>query len=287
MHFKRGRGSGKKAAITLYVIIALIVVAAGLLTYFFMPDIFRVGFSKQKAQQILTEQSEALRDAVLKCVSSTVKLCLNEIGMKGGYYYVGDLWYSNYAGPKYIVVYTDEVGKFVNKLPSVNAILSKSLVDCLDDKGYDQINDCINFDGYRRFFSVDRAPTPKLSVSAGDCNVYIAIDWPMTLSKFTLAGTTKKEINQKNATLPICLREIWELANDIINMEIQGKEWVNNADAYIIAHPFTMKRIDMRMQYYPTFKQPLFMLKTIPFRPDEEPFPFYFGIDKERRMGIT
>lgn len=274
----------KRGAITLYVIIAIIIVVAGLLLWLLAPDLLRIGFSKQKGQQILASQSENLRDNIVRCVEDAVKSCLNEIGMKGGYYYVGDLWYSDFAGPKYIVVYTDEVGKFVNKLPSVNAILSKSLVDCMDDKGYDQINDCVNFDGYRRFFSVDRAPTPTLSVSAGDCNVYIAIDWPMTLSKFTLAGTIKKEINQKNATLPICLREIWELANDIINMEIQGKEWVNSADAYIIAHPFTMKRIDIQVQYYPTFKQPLFLLKTIPFRPDEEPFPFYFGIDKEVRI---
>jgi len=277
---------GKRGAITLYVIIAIIIVIAGSLVYFFAPDLFRVGFSKQKAQQIMIEHSEDLKDSVVKCVGDTVNLCLNEIGRKGGYYFVSDLWFSDFAGPKYMVVYTDEQGKLVNKLPSVDNILSKSLNDCMNDKGWDMVDDCINFGAYQRFFSIEQS-TKSINVRAGDCNVYVAIDWPMKLSKFTLAGTTQQDINQKNATLPICLDEIWRVANDIVNMEIEGKEWVNNADAYIRDHPYTMKRIDMQVQYYPTYLQPIFMLQTRPYRQDEEPFPFYFGIDKEKRIGVA
>ncbi len=283
MHKKRGYG--KKAAITIYVVVALVVIASGILVYYFQPDLFRIGFSKQKAQEILIERAENLRDAVVKCIGDTVKLCLNEIGRKGGYYYVGDLWFSNFSGPKYMVVYTDEQGNLVNKLPTVDTILKKSLNDCMDDKGWDQVDKCINFGAYRRFFSVEQG-AKNITVTAGDCNVYVSIDWPMKLSKLTLAGTVEQSINQKNATLPICLEEIWRVANDIVNMEIEGKEWVNNADIYIRNHPQTLKKIDIRVQYYPTYLQPIFMLQTIPFRLGEEPFPFHFGIDKEKRMGV-
>jgi hypothetical protein len=287
---RKGRCKGKKAAITLYVIIALVIVAAGLLVYFLAPDIFKVGFSKQKGEQILTTQSENLRDTVTKCVSDTVKSCLFEIGRKGGYYYVSDLWFADYAGPKYFVVYADENGRLVNKLPSLNMILTKSLNDCMGARGWDDIDTCINYDKFERHFSIEKGKGKEakrsIAVAAGDCNVYVGIDWPMSLSKFTLAGSVKKDINQKNATLPICLDEIWRVANDIVNMEIAGNEWVNAADKYILDHPQTLKLIDIQVQYYPTYKQPIFILVTRPTRPGEEAFPFYFGINKEKVMGV-
>mgnify|MGYP000007313310 CR=1 FL=1 len=287
---KKEASKAKKAAITLYVVIALVVVAAGLIVYFLAPDLFRVGFSKQKAQQILTTQSENLRDTVAECIGETVKSCLFEIGRKGGYYYVADLWFADFAGPKYFVVYADENGRLVNKLPSLHMIFTKSLNDCMMARGWDDVDDCIDFGKFERFFSFEKGKERegrKITVTAGDCNVYVSIDWPMTLSKFTLAGTTKKEINQKNVTLPICINEVWRVANDIVNMEIKGDEWVNAADTYILNHTQTLKIIDVQVQYYPTFKQPIFMLMTRPTRPGEEPFPFYFGIDKEKRMGVT
>lgn len=282
---QKNRKRKKRGAITLYVIIAIVILAAALIVYFLRPDIYRIGFSKQKAAQLLTTQSENLRDTVSNCITATVKSCLEEIGRKGGYYFVGDLWFTDFAGPKYIIVYTDENGRFVNKLPSLHIMLTKSLNDCMDARGWSEVDTCIDFGKFKKYFSIEQEER-KLSVSAWNCEVNVGIDWPMKLTKFTLAGSVQQDINQKNATLPICLDEIWRIANDIVNMEIEGKEWVNYADKYIIDHPQSLKYIDIRVQYYPTYKQPIFMLQTVPFRKDETPFPFFFVIDKEKRMGV-
>jgi len=275
------RGKARKGQIALWVIVALIIIAAGVAAYLLFPDFFRVGFSKQKAQEIMFEQSENLRDSVAYCISEAVKYCLNEIGKRGGYYYVSDLWYVDFAGPKYVVVYRDEQGNYINKLPSLDRILGESLNNCMNEEGWARVDDCVNLDSFKKFFNVEELKDRIITVTAGRCNVYINISWPMKLSKTTLAGKVEQKIEQKDVTLPLCLKEVWEVANDIVNMEVNDKDWANNADEYIRQHSETLKRIDIQVQHYPTYKQVIFMLKSIPYRIKEEPYPFYFVIVRE------
>ncbi|MEM2707916.1 MAG: hypothetical protein QXQ30_02495 [Candidatus Pacearchaeota archaeon] len=267
----------QKAQIAIWVIVALIIVVAGIVAYLLFPDIFRIGFSREKAQKIIFEQSENLRNTINYCASETVKYCLEEIGKRGGYYNVDDLSFVDFAGKKYIIVYKVNEN-FVNHLPSLDRIFNKSLQECMDAEGWKKFRDCVKLDNYKKFFDINELSSPKIVAMPLAYDVFINISWPLLLSKTTLAGKVEQKIEQKEAILPLNVQAVWEVANDIVNMEVNGNQWFNYADKYVQSHPDLLKYVSIRVQNYPTYQQRIFMLQSIPFRPKEEVFPFYFVV---------
>lgn len=274
----------QKAQVALWVIVALIVIIAGVLVYLLFPDIFLIGFSREKAQKIIFEQSENLRDTISYCVSETVKYCLKEIGTRGGYYYVDDLDYVDFAGKKYIVVFYDSnSGKCINKFPSLDRIIGKSLNECMEAEGWKRVDDCVKLDSFKKFFDIKILKERSLKVDTEEeCNLVVNIDWPMKLSKVTLAGKVEQQIQQKEGIIIMCVKRVWEVANDIVNIEVNAncsfvEGWVKYADNYI-ANNRDLVYIDLRSQNYPNYTRTIFMLKSKPHLPKEEEFPLYFVI---------
>jgi len=271
----------KKGQIAIWIIVALIIIVLGISAYLLFPDFFKIGFNKQKARQIMLEQSENLRDTIAYCAEETVKYCLDKIGKRGGYYYVDDLKKIDYAGNKTVIVYCDDKN-YTNKLPSLDYIFDKSLQQCMDAEGWGMFDNCVKLDNFKRFFSIKELDKKKLHVFAPtDCDVAINLSWPLLLSKTTLAGKVEQRIEQKEIVFPMCVKKVWDVANDIVILDIE-RGWYNHADEYIRNNAYKLQNIDIKTQV-PTgnFRSTIFMLSSVPFRPKEKEFPFYFVISGE------
>jgi hypothetical protein len=277
----------KKGQIAIWVIVALVIVVLGIAAYLIFPDFFRIGFNKQKAKQIILEQSENLRDTIAYCTEETVKYCLDKIGRRGGYYNVDSLKKFDFAGDKYVVVYCDN-GQYINKLPSLNYIFDVSLQQCFENEGNNMIDNCVKLNNFKRFFSIKELERRKINVNAySDCDVYVNISWPMLLSKTTLAGKVEQKIDQKEIVFPMCVKKLWDIASDIVTLEVEKGIWYNNADKYIQDHSYEKLRyVDIKTQV-PSgeWQATIFMLKSIPFRPKEKEFSLYFVISRKDEVG--
>ena len=271
----------KRGQLAIWIIVALVIVVLGISAYLLFPDFFKIGFNKQKAKQILFEQSENLRDTIAYCSEEVVKYCLEIIGKRGGYYYVDDLKQFDFAGNKSTIVYCYD-GTFINKLPSLSIIFNKSLQDCMNKEGWEKFDNCVKLKNFEKFFSIKELNKRNLHVYAlTDCEVYINLSWPMLLSKMTLVGKVEQKIDQKEVVFPMCVKKIWDISNDIINLEIE-KGWYNNADKYIQENSYKLKNVDLRTQVPAgNYMVTIFMLTSVPFRPKEKEFPFYFAISRK------
>ncbi len=269
---------GKKGQVTLFIIIAIAVVAVVALTIVFWPRITGIFMSQQEAEAFLATQSESVRDAVYDCTESVSKEIFETIGLQAGYYNWDHLYAIEYAGPKIVVMYKDENAVRMNKLPSIEMI-AQEYQRALQDYGYDQIDSCLNnFAGFKRKMNVE--PGQKtITAQISDDDILIDIDWPITISKSGIRGDASQTLNQRDVLLLIPLGKVWRVANDIVNSEVEQEDFVNQIEEYIQSHDFLLKYISIGM-HYPTSEQSIYLLKTIPHRLGEEEFLFYFAVDR-------
>ena len=272
----------KRGQVTAWIIVAIVIVAAAVVAYALRPDLFRVGFSKQKASQILETQSANLQDSIAKCVGDAAKYCFTELGKHAGYYHYGFLPSIDYAGTKVVVMYKDVSANRINKLPSLQQILGQEFNDCMTTEGWDKVDKCVNFDAYKRYFSITELAPRQVTATADNENdiIRINVSWPMKLSKRTLIGSVAKTINQREVSLLIPLGKIWKVANDIVNYEMQQQDFIDVIEQYIGSHEFTMKNIRISSQNYPTYKQTIYLINTVPYRIGEEVYNFNFAVDR-------
>ncbi|MEM4703362.1 MAG: hypothetical protein QXP53_02675 [Candidatus Pacearchaeota archaeon] len=268
----------KRGQVTLFIVIAIVIVAVALISIFLWPSIRDRFMSEERASQILASQAEPLRDAVHDCVEKVSLEIFEKIGMQGGYYDWKTLSAIGYAGSKVIIVYKID-GQFVNQLLSLEGIADE-FNRALETDGYDKIDACLNdFKTFKKKMIVEpQARSIRAEIMPEQ--IVIIVDWPIKISKKTATKTVSQQIEQKDVLLLIPLGRLWFVANDIVTNEVNGKNFIDEIERYIRAHPYLLRYSRIAPVNYPTYQQTIYMLNTIPYRAGEKPFYFYFAVDR-------
>ena len=119
--------------------------------------------------------------------------------------------------------------------------------------------------------------TRKITAEIRDEDILIMVNWPITIKK----ARASQILEPDDLLLYIPLGNIWRVANDIVNTEVQQEEFIWKMEDYIRNHDFLLKYIRVEAQNYPSADQTAFMLRTVPYRPGEEEFLFYFAVDRD------
>lgn len=275
---KRGNSKGQ---VTLFIVIAIVIVAVIAMAVIFWPSISSLFMSQQQAQNYLSSQSANLKNAVSDCVKTTSEDGFNIIGYQAGYYDTTGLSTLTYANNDYVVVMFKNAAKQrINKLPNLGEV-EKNYALFLDTEGYDAIDSCLNdFASYKR--NMDIEPGEKnITASIYYDTVVINVDWPMTLSKSTATGKATKQINQDKVTLLIPLGYMWQTANKVTDCETQQSckyEGVEvDKDAW--NNPFRLQYINREIRSL-NANQIIFILTSTPYRTGEKEYKFNFAIDR-------
>lgn len=270
-----------KAQVTLFIIIAIVVVAVAALVIFLWPRISGLFMSQSQAQSYLTGQASQLQKAVSDCVEKESSRAFTTIGLQAGYYDTTGLNSFLFAGNDYIVVmFKDAASHRINKLPSLTQIENEYQA-FLAKEGNTAIDKCLgDLAGFKRNMDI-AAGTRTISASVYSDSVILNIDWPMKISKSTVQGTVEQSINQKPAMLLMPLGYMWQTANVVVDCETQvdckyeGIKW----DADTFNNPFRMQYITKEARSL-TKDQIVFLLESTPYRPGELPYKFNFAIDR-------
>ena len=275
---KRGNSRGQ---VTLFIIIAILVVAVAALAVVFWPQISSLLMSKQDAQAYLDTQAEPLRDAVTDCITSNSLDGFAIIGYQAGYYDTTGLNFLTFAGNSYtVVMFKDAAKQRINKLPSLSQIESQYSL-FLEEEGNDAIDDCLNdFTSFKRNMNVEPGER-KINASIYYDTIILNVDWPITISKSTAGGTATKQIQQKPISMLIPLGYMWQTANAVVdcetkvNCKYEGIEW--DKDAW--NNPYRLQYITRDARSL-NANQIIFILTSTPYRPGETAFTFNFAIDR-------
>ena len=232
-----------KGQVTLFVVLAIVLVAAVVIVYLFAPRISDVFMSEESAQKILASEVEPLKDYVYKCVEETSINFFKTTGMQGGYYYASHL---QKIGDYSVVLYKDDEGNYVNKIPSTVSIEGE-FGEYMNDEGLYKLEECIDdFKSFKRIMDVETG-TRVITVDLGSMEgaILINVDWLVTIKKAEASMT----IEQRNVKLSINLKKILGVAQDIVNYEAKGTnfliEEIGNPDDYYYNHQETLKEISI------------------------------------------
>jgi len=268
---KRG---DKRGQVTIFIIIAIVIVALGILTWRLWPQISSVFMSEAQANTFLASQEGAMKDDIQSCVRTVSEDILTQMGLHAGYYDYADLYSLEYAGPKVVVMYKNSAKERINKLPSLEA-MSGEFNKALDAKGYADIDKCLdNFTSYKKKMTVEPGAR-KISAEINEESVLIRVEWPITLKK--ARATTV--LDPGNVVLDIPLGKIWRVANDIVESEVHQQIFQGEVqDDYIASNAVTLRDISFE-NGAKSKDQVAFFVESRPAE-GESPFPFYFAVDR-------
>lgn len=271
----------KKGQITLFIIIAIVIIAVVILFAVFWPRISSLFMSQQDSQQYLASQATKIQEAITECVEKESLDAFKLMGLQAGYYDTTGLDYLYYVDNHfYIVSFKNSAGQKVNRLPSL-AQVQEQYQKFLELEGNAAIDKCLNnLNSFRKNVDIETG-NRKIIASIQSDSIMINVDWPMKLSKTTARGKVEQNINQKPIMLLIPFGSIWEVANLIVDCEVrenckyEGIEW----DKDIWDNPFRFQYVSKEARSL-NKNQIAFILTSIPYRINEEPYLFYFGIDR-------
>ncbi len=270
--------ANKRAQVTLFIIIAVVVVAVAALAVVLWPKISGLFMTRQSAEQLLATQGEQIRNAVADCVESVSYDIFYRMGLQGGYY-TTELYAVDFGGPKYVVLYKDDNKVRVNKLPRLE-LMKSEFARALEAEGNAAIDSCINnFAGFRRVVDIETG-TRKINATIAEDSIFINVDWPIKISKTTVEGTVEQTINQRQAEVLIPLGRVWTFANDIVNYEAKQDNFEDMEDSYNWKYPERREHLLLFTARAPTHEQVIYMITTEPFREAEPEYNFYFAVDR-------
>jgi len=274
------RKRGKKGQVTLFIIIAIVVVSIALLVIFLWPQISGLFMSKEAAEQYLATQAIQLQKTISECIEKESLRAFDIIGKQAGYYDKTGLRTLYFAGNDYVVVmFKNEAKQRINKLPSLGQIENEYQL-FLVKEGNEAIDKCINLAAFKRNMNVD-AGERKINAMIYPDVIILNVDWPIKLSKTTTQGTVEKLINQQQIMLLLPFGNLWRTANTIVDCEtrvdcnFEGIEW----DRDIWNNPFRSQYISKEARSL-NKDQIVFILESSPYRPGELPHKFNFAIDR-------
>ncbi|UCD21096.1 MAG: hypothetical protein JSW08_00930 [archaeon] len=273
----------KRGQTTLFIIIAVIIVAVALIAIFLWPSIRDRFTSEEKAGELLASQIEPLRDAIYDCVSETSENIFITLGKQAGYYRWSHVYAFLWGEDQYVVV-MDKFGgnKLVNRLPSLEMIEQEFQL-ALEEEGYEEIESCLNdFSSFKRQIGVE--PEEKdFEAEITNDKIVISVDWPITVSKKYATGTTTQKINQKDVILSIPFKDLLEVAQDIVNSEIAGEKFEGLVKQHYQTALYEQHRnIKINGIHHPSsFNVGVVILESEPTRDGENPFKFQFAISRE------
>ncbi len=273
---------GKRGQVTIFIIIAIVIIAVALFIIFLRPRITDLFMSEQRATEILASQVEPMRDAVGDCVTESSEEFFITLGEKGSYYDPGSLPRIYLAGREYVVImYKDSNMVRVNKLQSLTEIQNQ-YIDYLNNEGYEKIDNCLNnFASFERTMGVEPGAR-SINVDIKDDFIKFTVDWPIIIKKQTVTKTITQQVTQKDAQLLIPFGKVWGIVDDIIECEVQVDcdfEGVK-IDEYIFDNPELLQYISFTSSSVDE-NNIVWVLETQPYREQEEQYRFYFGIMRE------
>lgn len=155
--------------------------------------------------------SKPVIEYVDNCVKDTTIPVLYDIATQSGYLYLpGKRLDTDYSSMSY---YYDN--KKVN-MPSIEEIEVQ-----VQDYVNKELWKCLNWDNFNSYnVQGDKYDT---KITFGEKEVNVKLDMPIKIS----SGNNNKEINSFNIKIPIRMKHLWKISNDIVKMIAQDPLWLD------------------------------------------------------------
>jgi len=238
------RGITKRGQVTIFVVVAILIVAAVLLFVVIRPSFSQPKVPAEEAQKIVAENTQLIKDKVEGCMKQVVITSVNTLGVFGGL--SSPLPEQMLAGTNvlpgaadvmsYALFYNSEKDQYDNYLPSLEQMKQEFLLIIMRENSQ-EFKDCINnFDEFKKVLNV-KAGELTINVSNLDFGeksgqIVMPFSYPVELTK----QDAKSALQDFSVTLPINMEKIHETASFVVeglkaippkSLSELGIEWAN------------------------------------------------------------
>ena len=229
MLIKRGLYN-KKGQITIFVIIAILVLVGVAAVVFLVPQIAKPTMSAEEAQVFLAGQTGAIKTYVEDCMQATAIKSINTLGRQGGRIIQTSEHFSipggvmldapviNYA------LFKDPSKGYINELPSMSEMRSELQTFLLLNPDFDScIDDFSSFKKKNLGITAGAMTIDAANMNLGETNgqIIIPFTYPLTVS---IAGASTT-IDNYAVNIPLNLAGIRDLASKITNSIALGESY--------------------------------------------------------------
>jgi len=256
----------KRGQVTLFIIIAIVLVAAVLFYLLILPKITKPAISTEEAQKLLAAQVEPIKKYVTDCVEKTFKKCVILIGYQGGYYNpIRKIQAGNYSVP-YLVY--KEGNAWVNNLPLL-ATIGRNIDECTM-ANVQEIETCLDdFKEFKKIIDIEEEELTFATSSIQEYSITVDVNYPLLLKR----SGAETSVDKMPFSFSACLGQAYKTATEIINSEVSTQNF--NIDTYTRQNPMY---IYIARQGLP--EGIFYYLETIPPTTGIDVCNFHFGIKR-------
>jgi hypothetical protein len=257
----------KRGQITLFVIIAILLIGAVAVFLLFRTSVIKAPVSAEEAQKIVAAEVAPVQDLVTGCIKDSYQGALITIGLQGGYCSPVPVKY-NQLGNISVPYLVEKSGtSYVNNillLEGNGATVSKEIGRCADMQ---KIMKCIN--NFNSFRDVTVKATGDLTwkTAFSGTDILLDINYPITISR----GDAKTTIEEMKLSMKSGLLNAYNTAVKITNSEISSHDF--DIDAYARENLF------IRMDRQGTADAVYYYLTTVP-ESNEGEYNFNFAVER-------
>lgn len=271
--------SAKRGQITLFVVVAILIVAAVAIVVVVRPSFMKPVVSSEEAQKIISSQTQPVLDTTQRCIADTANLFLDKIGYQAGYYYYSHLkTITGFAGIKVVAVYKDSAGIMINKIPSFEDI-NEEFDRFMNTDGYAYLDNCTkDFQSFKKTLDNVEQNKAQRSIKLKLFEDYALINstWNLDL----IRSEAKTSVSPEKLEIPTQLGKLIRVAQDIATKEVEGTAFMRGevTGDYILSNNLLVRNIQMKGTDYPDNDHTLILLTGLGTRVGEKDTPFHFAI---------
>lgn len=256
----------KRGQISVFVIIAIVLVAAVIFFLVIRPNITKPALSTEEAQKFLASQIDPIKKYTTDCIAKTYSKCVILVGYQGGYYQPSRFVASGAYALPYLVY--KEGNNWVNDLPLL-ATIGRNIDECLT-ANINEIKTCLdNFKTFKQTMDISEKEMTITTNSIEEYSINVDVSYPLVLTR---SGVTSS-LDKMPFSVPICLGQAYKTATEITNSERASQSF--DIDAYSSKNP---AYIYIERQGLP--EGIFYYLITIPPQPTLEAYHFQFGVQR-------
>ena len=256
MLIKRG-SYNKKGQVTIFVIIAILVLVGVAVVVFLVPQIAKPAMSAEEAQVFLSGQTGAIKTYVQDCMETSAIKSINTLGRQGGRIIQTSEHFSVPAGVMLdapvinYALFNDKDKGYINELPSIAEMQNELQTFLLINPDFD---DCINdFSSFRKKgldISAGAMTIDTANMNLGETNgkIEIPFTYPLTVS---IAGA-RTTVDNYAVTIPINLAGIRELASTVTNSIVEGKGYEKIVQEQALQQELALRNEENVEEFYIT-----------------------------------
>tara|TARA_Y100000310_G_scaffold251806_1_gene258426 strand:+ start:1118 stop:3880 length:2763 start_codon:yes stop_codon:yes gene_type:complete len=267
----------KKSQVTIFLIVAVVLLLAAGIFFLLNQRSQTISVVERELikQDQISSEFQPISTFISECLTNTADLALIKVGQTGGYVSLDNPLLNGNANLEGLYVdyikdtsdkivywryYDKPFNRFRSKAPPLEGDAPDSITNQISNYIESEIDSCLNnFESFQdQGFTFETLPK-KAITTLTDTEVAILLEFPVKITK----SNANVDIERFATKIPVNLRDIYQLAQEITNLEDQSTFFENKLNLLISLKSGGSPYVPPKDDQYPTYTPKFWILSDV------------------------